>query len=220
MAVVLICANRSLDRELQGTVLFRSGIERENARSVAEVQTRLNAGKVALLCLHRNVTGIENLIRNLRKSATLKRMSIVVFSEDDFDPSEVEVLEAGANAILRLPPGDDFDDRLGKLIDVPFRRDVRIPVRLQVAATSGFGATVPVLGLNLSSSGILVESNHPLNMGDEVNIAFRFEETGEIFSATAHITRTAGPNRYGATFETISRGEAALKTFLAGTSTS
>jgi CheY-like chemotaxis protein len=220
MAVVLICANRSLDRELQGTVLFRSGIEREIVRSVAEAQTRLNAGRVALLCLHRNVTGIENLIRNLRKSATLKRTSIVVFSEDDFDPSEVEVLEAGANAILRLPPGDDFDDRLGKLIDVPFRRDVRIPVRLQVAATSGFGATVPVLGLNLSSSGILVESNHPLNMGDEVSVAFRFEETGEIFSATAHITRTAGPNRYGATFETISRGEAALKTFLAGTSTS
>jgi CheY-like chemotaxis protein len=220
MAVVLICANRSLDRELQGTVLFRSGIEREIVRSVAEAQTRLNAGRVALLCLHRNVTGIENLIRNLRKSPTLKRTSIVVFSEDDFDPSEVEVLEAGANAILRLPPGDDFDDRLGKLIDVPFRRDVRIPVRLQVAATSGFGATVPVLGLNLSSSGILVESNHPLNMGDEVSVAFRFEETGEIFSATAHITRTAGPNRYGATFETISRGEAALKTFLAGTSTS
>jgi len=219
MAVVVICANRSLDRELEGTVLFRSDMERETVRSVGEAQTRLNAGRVALLCLHRNVSGIETLIRNLRKSNTLKRVSIVVLSEDDFDPSEVELLEAGANAILRLPPGDDFNDRVGKLIEVPFRRDVRIPVRLQVSASSGFGATIPVLGLNLSATGILVESNHHLNMGDEVNIAFRFEETGEIFSATAHITRTAGPNKYGATFESISRGESDLKTFLAGSAT-
>ena len=218
MAVVLICSNRSLDRELQGTVLFRSGVERETVRTAAEVQTRLAAGRFILVCLHRQVAGIENLIRTLRKSPTLKRISIVVFSEDDFDPSEVEVLEAGANAILRLPPGDDFNDRLGRLMEVPSRRDVRLPVRLQVSASSGFGATVPVLALNLSSTGILLESNHPLNMGDEVSVAFRFEDSGEIFSATAHVTRTAGPNRYGATFETINRGEQALKTFLAGTS--
>jgi CheY-like chemotaxis protein len=218
MAVVLICSTRSLDRELQGTVLFRSDVEREQVRTAAEAQTRLASGRIALLCLHRKVTGIENLIRGLRKSPTLKQISIVVLSEDDFDPSEVEVLEAGANAILRLPPGDDFNDRVGRLIKVPSRRDVRLPVRLQVGASSGFGATVPVLALNLSSTGILVESNHPLNMGDEVSVAFRFEESGEIFSATAHITRTAGPNKYGATFETITRGEAALKTFLAGTS--
>ena len=218
MAVVLICSTRSLDRELQGTVLFRSGVERESVRTAGEAQTRLNAGQVSLLCIHRQVTSIESLIRNLRKSPTLKRISIVVFSEDDFDPSEVEVLEAGANAILRLPPGDDFNDRVGRLMEVPSRRDVRIPVRLQVAASSGFGATVPVLALNLSSTGILLESNHPLNMGDEVNVAFRFEESGEIFSANAHVTRTAGPNRYGATFETVSRGEQALRVFLAGTS--
>jgi CheY-like chemotaxis protein len=218
MAVVLICSTRSLDRELQGTVLFRSGVEREFVRSAAEVQSKLNTNRAVLLCIHRQVSGVENLIRTLRKSPTLKRISIVVFSEDDFDPSEVEVLEAGANAILRLPPGDDFNGRVSRLMQVPTRRDVRIPVRLQVAASSGFGATVPVLALNLSATGVLLESNHPLNMGDEVNVAFRFEETGEIFSATAHITRTAGPSRYGATFETISRGEQALRTFLAGTS--
>ena len=33
MAVVLICTNRSLDRELQGTVLFRSDIVRETVRT-------------------------------------------------------------------------------------------------------------------------------------------------------------------------------------------
>jgi hypothetical protein len=145
-------------------------------------------------------------------------MSIVVFSEDDFDPSEIEVLEAGANAILRLPPADDFDQRIGRLIDVPARKDVRLPVRLQVAASSGFGATVPVVAQNLSSTGLLIESNHPLNMGDEVKIALRFEESGELFSATAHITRTAGPNRYGARFTSISKGEEALRDFLSGSS--
>ena len=173
---------------------------------------------MALLCVHRQVPGVEILVRTLRRAPALKRISIVIFSEDDFDPSEVEVLEAGANAILRLPPGDDFNERVSRLMEVPTRRDVRLPVRLQVAAVSGFGATVPVLAQNLSLSGILIESNHPLNMGDEVSLAFRFEDSGEIFSADAHITRTAGPNRYGARFTTITRGEEALKTFLASTS--
>lgn len=217
MAVVLICSNRPLDRDLQDTVLVRSGMERVLVRSVAEVQTRLAGGPVALLCLHRNVTGIEGLIKALRRSP-LKRMSILVLSEDDFDPSEIELLEAGANAILRLPPADDFDARVGRLIEVPSRKDVRLPVRLQVVASSGFGATVPVLAQNLSATGVLLESNHQLNMGDEVSLTLRFEDSGELFSASAHITRTAGPNRYGARFTSITKGEEALKTFLASTS--
>ncbi|MBK5255408.1 MAG: PilZ domain-containing protein [Vicinamibacteria bacterium] len=218
MAVVLICSNRSLDGDLKGTLLFRSDVQREQVRSTTEAQARLSAGGIALFCIHREVRGVEVLIKALRRSAALKRMSIVVFSEDDFDPSEVEVLEAGANAILRLPPADDFDQRLGQLIEVPTRKDVRLPVRLQVTASSGFGATVPVLAQNLSRTGILIESNHELNMGDEVSIALRFQESGALFTATAHITRTAGPNRYGARFKTITKGEEALKDFLAATS--
>lgn len=215
MAVVLICSNRSLDRVLADTVLFRSGIEREQTSSIAQAQTRLLAAPVALFCVHRNVAGVEALIRSLRKSPELRRTSIVVFSEDDFDPSEVDVLEAGANAILRLPPADDFDERIGRLMAVPARRDVRIPVRLQVAAIAGFGATVPVLAQNISLSGVLIESNHLLNMGDEIHLAFRIEESGALVSATAHVTRTAGPNRYGARFTEITEGEDALKAFLA-----
>jgi hypothetical protein len=218
MAVVLICSTRSLERDLKETVLFRTGIDRETVRTAAEIQTRLERGGIALVCVHRNVSGTEAMLKAVRKSATLKKVSVVVLSEDDFDPSEVELLEAGANAILRLPPGDDFNERLSRLIEVPARRDVRIPVRLQVAATSGFGATLPVLALNLSSSGIMVESNHGLNMGDEISVALRFEDSGEIFSAIAHVTRIAGPNRYGAAFTTITKGEEALKTFLASTS--
>jgi len=215
MAVVLICSNRSLDRDLQDTLLFRSGMEREQASTAQEALTRLAKGGVQVFCVHREVRGVENLVRAIRKSTALKKMSIVVFSEDDFDPSEVEVLEAGANAILRLPPADDFDERLGRLISVPARRDVRIPVRLQVAGGSGFGSTVPVLAQNLSATGVLIESNHPLNMGDEISVALRFEESGQLFSATAHITRTAGPNRYGARFTAITKGEDALREFLA-----
>ncbi|MEO5762842.1 MAG: PilZ domain-containing protein [Vicinamibacteria bacterium] len=218
MAVVLICSTRSLDGILKDTVLFRSGIEREQVRTAAELQTRLGAGGVALACIHRDVAGIEALIRALRRSPALKRISFIILSDADFDPSEVELLEAGANAILRLPPGDDFNDRVGRLMEVPARRDVRLPVRLQVVATEGFGSIVPVLCQNISSSGILIESNHHLNMGDEINVALRFEDSGELFAAVAHITRTAGPNRYGARFVEITKGEKALNAFLAGSS--
>jgi DNA-binding response OmpR family regulator len=218
MAVVLICTSRSLDRDLQATVLFRADIVREIVHSTEEIEKRLAQGKVALLCIHRGIPGVETLLRSIRKSPTLKRTSIVVFSEDDFDPSEVEVMEAGANAILRLPPGDDFNERVGRLIEVPARRHVRLPVRLQVSASRGFGATVPVLAQNISATGILFESNHSLQVGDEVSLALRFEETGEIFSAVSHVARIAGPNRYGARFTSITKGEGTLKKFLASPS--
>jgi CheY-like chemotaxis protein len=215
MSVVLFCSNRPLDRDLQNTVLFRSGLQREFVKSTTEVAARLAAGGVALVCLHREVAGVEALIKAIRRSPTLKRTSIAVISEDDFDPSEVDVLDAGANAILRLPPSDDFDSRVSQLIAVPPRRDVRLPVRLEVVAHSGFGSTVPVVALNLSATGVLIESNRPLNMGDEVSLSLRFEASGALFSANAHITRTAGANRYGARFISILEGEEALKTFLA-----
>jgi hypothetical protein len=62
---------------------------------------------------------------------------------------------------------------------------------------------------------VLIESNHLLNMGDEVHLAFRIEEAGSLVSVTAHVTRTAGPNRYGARFTEFKEGEDALKAFLA-----
>ena len=93
MSVVLICSNRPLERDLRDTVLFRSGIVREQLRTAVEAQTRVVAGGVALLAIHREVAGIETLIKTLRRSIAHKRVSIVVLSEDDFDPSEVELLE-------------------------------------------------------------------------------------------------------------------------------
>ena len=219
MAVALICSNRSLEVDLRDTLLFRTGVEREAFKSAPETLSRMAAGGVALVAIHREVAGVEALIKTVRKSPAHRNISLVVLSEDDFDPSEIELLEAGANAILRLPPGEDFNDRLARLIAVPRRRDVRLPVRLEVAASSGFGATLPVLALNLSASGVLIESNHTLNMGDEVAVTLRFEESGALFSATAHVARTAGPNRYGARFVSISAGEDALKAFLASAAT-
>lgn len=218
MALVLFCSNRPLERALADTVLFRSGIDRVQVHSAAEALARVAQGGVGLLCVHRNILGIEAMVKEIRKSPTHRRISVVVLSENDFDPTEVEFLEAGANAILRLPPGEDFNERISRLMAVPARREVRLPVRLQVSAISGFGATVPVLALNLSVSGLLIESNHLLNMGDEIQVSFRIEEAGALVSAIAHVTRTAGPNRYGAQFTEITEGEDALKDFLANPS--
>ena len=55
----------------------------------------------------------------------------------DFDSAELDLLEAGANAILPLPPGPDWDDRLSRLIDVPMRKDVRFPAHFEMLARTG-----------------------------------------------------------------------------------
>ena len=54
----------------------------------------------------------------------------------------VELLEAGVNAILPLPPDADWDDRLMRLVHVPARKVSRFPVQLRGGGGPGPGRAV------------------------------------------------------------------------------
>src|SRR2546425_466775 len=84
--------------------------------------------------------------------------SMVALARGDFDSSEIELIQAGVNAILRLPPDPDWDDRLARLMHVPRRRNVHVPVHLVVQESyDSTEQVVPVVALNLSVNGMLVE---------------------------------------------------------------
>ena len=83
----------------------------------------------------------------------------MVAARGDFDPSEVELLEAGANAILRLPAGPEWDERLPRLMDVPVRREARFTVHFDVEAAAG--AEDPAAALAINRIGRKVARLHP-----------------------------------------------------------
>ena len=114
------------------------------------------------------------------------------------------------NAVLRLPPSGDWDDRLFRLMHVPVRREVRVPVRLQLDL--GFGAhgeQFKGVALNLSVNGMLVETNRPLQVGDD--LIFTLELPNGAVTGTATVVRhAAASGQYGIELATV-KGDGRVK---------
>lgn len=198
MPAVLICAPDPLFDELHGTLLWRTGIERHVASRFEDALTIAVAARPELIAIDCDMPQAQRLIENLRGDPTTRQVSIVILARGEFESGELAFLEAGANAILRMPPGPEWDERLAPLMQVPVRRRARIPVRLQFEGRkTGAIRTVHGLILNISLTGILVETSHALEVGDDVDFSFRLAEDAPPVVGCAQVTRVAGAERYG-----------------------
>jgi CheY-like chemotaxis protein len=218
MAIALICSQAELDAELGHTLLWRAGIERHLATRLEEARLMAVAARPDIVIVDRELPRSDKLVAALREDPSTRGLSIVVAARGDFDPSEVDLLEAGANAILRLPAGPEWDERLPRLMDVPVRRNARFTVHFDVDAVPGAGDPTAALAVNLSMSGMLLESPLGLSVGDEVQLSFQIPESEAEVKAVARVVRLAGPGQYGVEFRRV-EGEAAqekLREFVAG----
>ena len=199
MAAALICSQRDLQPELGHTVLWRTGIERHVATRLEEARMMAVAAKPDIVVVDRDLPGADKLIAGLREDPATRGLSIAIVARGDMDPAEVELLEAGANAILRLPPGPDWDERLIRLLDVPVRREARLPVEFGVDTFgSGVAERFPAQALNLSRSGILIETSTDLGIGDELELEFPLD--GETVMGRGRVVRRGDPHLFGVQF--------------------
>ncbi|HEY2946144.1 MAG TPA: PilZ domain-containing protein [Vicinamibacteria bacterium] len=199
MAGALICSPQDLQPELGRTVLWRTGIERHVARRLEDALTMAVAARPHIVVVDRDLPRADELIAALREDPGTRRVSIAVVARGDLDPAELGLLQAGANAILRLPPGPDWDERLVRLLDVPARRETRLPVEFGVDALgTGVGERLPAQAVNLSRSGILIETMFDLGVGDEVELEFSLE--GEGVLARGRVVRRGEPRLFGVQF--------------------
>ena len=83
----------------------------------------------------------------------------------------MDLLSSGANAVLRLPVDRAWDKRIARLVHVPPRHSVRVPVFVEVE-TEGAVRTTLGTSVNLSENGILIEAQ-ALDLGAEILFAFR-----------------------------------------------
>lgn len=199
MSSALICSPEELEPELGGTLLWRREFERHVATRLEDARLLAVAARPAIVLVDRDLTRAAELIAQLRQDPATRALSIAVLSRGDFDPGEVELLEAGANAILRLPPGPDWDERLLGLLQVPIRREIRIPVQLAVEAGAD-RPDVPALALNLSVNGMLMESHAALAVGDELSLSFPLPGDAEVVVGRARVVRQAGARQHGVSF--------------------
>jgi CheY-like chemotaxis protein len=198
MLVVLLCSPRSLEGELSQTVLWGQNVERRLARDREQARLLAARGKPDIIVVDQDFDGAVRLVTAFREDPYTRRISIVALARGDFDPSELELLQAGANGILRIPPGPDWDDRLVRLMHIPQRREGRFGVYLRLDAEFAGGEAFAANALNLSVNGILVVSSRILKIGDDVHYAFKVPGDPVLIDGSGTVVRQGvEPLHYG-----------------------
>jgi CheY-like chemotaxis protein len=219
MPVALICTQAELEPELGHTLLWRAGMERHLATRLEDARMMAVAARPDIVIVDRDLPRSNKLVAALREDPSTRGLSVVVAARGDFDPSEVELLEAGANAILRLPAGPEWDERLPRLMDVPVRKEARFTVHFDVEATAGAGDPEAALAINLSMSGMLLESPIPLAVGDEIQLRFQIPGSESTVATLARVVRVASAGQYGVEFRGVDKGASGqLRAFVDGAS--
>jgi CheY-like chemotaxis protein len=206
----LICSEVSLEGELGATMLYRSNVVRHEARTAEEAKAAARRLQPEIVLVDRDLSGAAELVKALREDGATRRLSVVALARGEFASSELGLLEAGVNAVLRLPPSGDWDDRLFRLMHVPVRREVRVPVRLQLDL--GFGALgehFKGVALNLSVNGMLVETSHPLQVGDDLFFTLELPNGAVVGTATV-VRHAAASGQYGMELATV-KGDGRVK---------
>ncbi len=201
MAVALLCCEADLEADLRGTVLWRADFERHLARRLEDAQLMALTETPELVVVERELSWAPELVRVLRADPLTRAVSIAVVTRGEFNPREVELLEAGANAVLRLPVGPDWDERLSRLAHVPTRAEARCGVDFEVDATVRQGApSLRGVALDLSTSGMLLLSPVELSVGEDVDFRFHLPGAGPLVAGCGRVVRQAGERRYGVEF--------------------
>jgi CheY-like chemotaxis protein len=194
-AVVLAPAD--LSAELSGTVLFRRNVERVPASGLEEVRRLADAAKLDVVVVDAALPGAAGLVASLRQDPLTRGVAIVALGRSEFSLDHVDLLEAGANAILPLPPGHDWDDRLMRLIHVPVRKATRFAVDLAIEGGLRDGLRFAGRALNLSVHGLLLECRQALQIGEDVRFSFEMPAGHGRVRGTGTVVRCTPPGQFG-----------------------
>jgi DNA-binding response OmpR family regulator len=200
MPRALICSGGDLSPELAKTALWRAGVERLTAYTLDQARMMAVAGRPDLVMVDRDLPRALELVGTLRQDEATRRASIAIIARGDFQSLEIELLEAGANAVMRLPAGPEWDERLVRLITVPVRREARFPVQFRVQALLQDCDTLRATALNVSRNGLLLETLGALSVGEEVDLEALLPGDEDPLPAQGRVVRQAGPGQFGVQF--------------------
>jgi hypothetical protein len=217
MPSVLICAPGPLMDELQETLLGRTDVDRRSVTVASEAVAQMLLAKPDLIVVDSRLGDAEALIGGIRANPVTRPVSILVVASGEWSPAEVRFIDSGANAILRLPAGPEWDERLSLLLYVPTRRAGRLAALVQFEAVTGGVESVAGTVLNISENGILVETDIPLPMGADVDFKIHLRDMASPLIGCGQIVRQDSPRKCGVRFYGLEAdGLARIKRFVKG----
>jgi DNA-binding response OmpR family regulator len=217
MPSVLICSTSGTN-VLSKSLLSREGVSCQVAKRPEDALRIASETHPNLILVDSTFPAAEQLIHRLRNEPRTRTLSVAVMARGDFDPGEVKLIEAGANAILRLPMGPEWDERLGELIRVPPRRAGRLSAELRFEAMGGSLSQVAVgTVLNLSEHGMLVEVDVEIPLGVDIDFKIHLRDDPRPLKGCGRVIRQDVDRRVGVRFFALeSQGLMRVRRFVRG----
>ena len=210
MLRALVCSEHDLRPELSATLIGRECIEVYRVRTLADARLVSTSLGVQVILVDRDLPAASDFIRQLRHEPATRDRSIALLARGEAQAMDQEMREAGANAILRLPPDADWDRRFSKLLSVPVRQNARMVARIDVATAS----EIPAAIINLSAGGMLMFARQNLRVGDELNFRFTLPGKRNVVGR-GRVARETPPTNFGGEFVTLEGdGKEAVLDFL------
>jgi DNA-binding response OmpR family regulator len=149
--------------------------------------------------------GGDELCVRIRRDLTLRKVSVIVAC-NDMQAEIRRVDTCGANARLLKPVApEQLYHCLEKLLEVPTRHDCRVLVRTRVYGERG-ATTLFCTSRNISVTGLLLESDDFLAVGDRISCMF-FLPGPKQLTVVGEVTRAARTSRlmhqYGVRFVSL-----------------
>jgi hypothetical protein len=214
VTTVLICARPDLESDLCHTLFWRDDLERYVAERADEARMLALATEPHVVVVERDLPGAEALVAALRSQSLPHPVSIVALSHVAVDAPDDERIDA----VLSLPPGPEWDDRLDQVLEVPTRKQERFAVHFDVETLlpQKPGAHRGLV-LNMSAGGILIECpDLQLYPGDDVALSLPIPGSGSPVEGRARVVRQPFEERLGLRFEAFAgNGDARVRNFLA-----
>lgn len=189
------------EADLAPTLLWRDNVQRDVVTTLSAAEAAMRE-RPSLVLLERDTPWAAAFVASVRESDAKRATSIAVYGHEPGSHAEMELLAAGANAVLRLPVSADWDKRLARLLQVPPRQSVRVPVFVEV---DGGGTVRTTLGtsINLSEHGLLVQTP-ALDLGAEIQFAMRLPGVAEPVRGRGRVVRVGSDDAFGLEFSEIS----------------
>jgi hypothetical protein len=206
MAVALICSSAPLDAELDQTILWRRDFVRHQATSLAQAQELLQSEPPAIVVVERDLPWAERLITLLRRERSFEDLTVIVLARGTVRAAETDLIDAGADGIMRLPPGPGWDTDFARLVGLPLRRQERLALSLRVDAQVADDLVTATI-LNLSECGMLIQSPVPLELGRELDYSFRLPGSATPVTGTGRVVHALSPTHFGVEFLALERDD-------------
>ena len=205
----LICSKKDLRPELAETLIGRQGIEVYRVEKLADARLVGSSLGVQVILVDREFPNAAAFIQKLRQEPATRERSIAVLSRGSRQ-GDKEMLAAGANAVLRMPPDAGWDERFSKLLTVPVRQQARMLIHIDVTTEPEYPAAI----LNLSPGGMLLATHRVLRKGEELMFRFSLPDR-TIIVGRGRVARDARPTGFGVEFTDLDgEGKQAVLDFL------